>query len=144
MIYLHKVLPLFVLPVGITLMLVIAGLRLHRRWLIWSGVAVLWLSSMPFVSGLAVRAAEGWAERGLAVDAPTADAIGDDGDSVPRGFQSLGRPNPAGAESSAHCRSSGPHRDGVARGVRPAVLLVGTIEDPPPPDYPASLLYAYR
>ena len=75
MIYLHKILPLFVLPVGITLILVIAGLRFRRRWLIWSGVAVLWLSSTPLVTGLAVRAAEGWAERGLAVDAPTADAI---------------------------------------------------------------------
>ena len=75
MIYLHKILPLFVLPVGITLILVTAGLRLRRRWLIWSGVAVLWLSSTPFVSGLAVRAAESWATRGLAVEAPTADAI---------------------------------------------------------------------
>ena len=75
MIYLHKILPLFVLPVGITLMLVLAGVRLRRRALIWSGVAVLWLSSTPFVSGLAVRAAEGWAERGLAADASEADAI---------------------------------------------------------------------
>ena len=75
MIYLHKLLPLFVLPVGITLILVLAGLRLRRRALIWSGAAVLWLSSTPFISGLAVRAAEAWAERGLAADAPEADAI---------------------------------------------------------------------
>jgi uncharacterized SAM-binding protein YcdF (DUF218 family) len=74
-IYLHKILPLFVLPVGITLLLVLAGLRLRRRALIWSGVAVLWLSSTPFISALAVRAAEGWAERGLAADAMEADAI---------------------------------------------------------------------
>lgn len=75
MIYLHKILPLFVLPVGITLLLVLAGLRLRRRALIWGGVAVLWLSSTPLISGLAVRAAEGWAERGLAADTPEADAI---------------------------------------------------------------------
>ncbi|HEY5475372.1 MAG TPA: YdcF family protein [Tepidiformaceae bacterium] len=75
MIYLHKILPVFVLPVGITLLLVLAGVRFRRRWLIWSGVAVLWLSSTPFISGLAVRAAEGWAERGLAADASEADAI---------------------------------------------------------------------
>jgi uncharacterized SAM-binding protein YcdF (DUF218 family) len=74
-IYLHKILPLFVLPVGITLLLVLTGLRLRRRALIWSGVAVLWLSCMPLVSRLAVRAVEGWAERGLAADAPEADAI---------------------------------------------------------------------
>ena len=30
-------LPLFVLPVGITLLLMLAGLRLRRRALIWSG-----------------------------------------------------------------------------------------------------------
>src|ERR1019366_2898334 len=49
MIYLHKILPLFVLPVGITLLLVLAGLRLRRRGLIWSGMAVLGLSSTPFI-----------------------------------------------------------------------------------------------
>ena len=75
MIYLYKILPVFVLPVSITLLLVLAGLRFRRRSFIWSGVAVLWLSSTPFVSGLAVRAAEGWAERGLAADASEADAI---------------------------------------------------------------------
>jgi uncharacterized SAM-binding protein YcdF (DUF218 family) len=74
-IYLHKILPVFVLPVGITLLLILVGLRLRRRALIWSGVAFLWLSSTPLVGGLAVRAAEGWAERGLAADAPVADAI---------------------------------------------------------------------
>ena len=58
MIYLYKILPVFVLPVGITLLLVLAGLRLRRRALIWSGMAVLWLSSTPFISGLAVRTAE--------------------------------------------------------------------------------------
>jgi uncharacterized SAM-binding protein YcdF (DUF218 family) len=56
-------------------MLVLAGLWLRRRALIWIGVAVLWLSSTPLVSRLAVRAAEGWAQRGLAKDAPAADAI---------------------------------------------------------------------
>jgi uncharacterized SAM-binding protein YcdF (DUF218 family) len=74
-IYLHKILPLFVLPVGITLLLMLAGLRMRRRWLIWSGVAVLWVSSTPAISRLAARATEGWAERGLASDAPVADAI---------------------------------------------------------------------
>jgi len=72
---LHKILPVFVLPVGITLLLVMTGLRLRRRWLVLSGVAVLWLSSTPIISAIAVRAAEGWAERGLASDAPKGDAI---------------------------------------------------------------------
>ena len=75
MIYLHKILPLFLLPTGVTLLLVLVGLRLRRRSLVWSGVLVLWLSSSPFISRLAVRAAEGSAERGLATDAPAAVAI---------------------------------------------------------------------
>lgn len=69
MIYLYKILPVFVLPVGITILLVLAGLGLRRRWLIWSGAAVLWLSSTPVISALAIRTAEGWAARGLAEDA---------------------------------------------------------------------------
>ena len=35
--YLHNILPVFVLPVGITLLLVLAGLRLRRGALIWTG-----------------------------------------------------------------------------------------------------------
>ena len=75
MIYLSKLLPLFVLPVGITLLLILAGLLFHKRALIWTGLVVLLLSSTPAVSSLAVRMAEGWAERGAAADAPAADAI---------------------------------------------------------------------
>ena len=75
MIYFHKILPIFLLPVGATLLMVLAGLLFRRRALVWTGLAILWLSSTPLVSGLAVRAAEGWAERGLAADAPEADAI---------------------------------------------------------------------
>ena len=75
MLYVHKILPIFLLPVGVTLLLVLAGLLFRRRALIWTGVAVLWLSSTPLISALAVRAAEGWAERGQATDASEADAI---------------------------------------------------------------------
>jgi uncharacterized SAM-binding protein YcdF (DUF218 family) len=74
-IYLHKILPIFLLPVGITLLLVLAGLLLRRRSIIWIGVAVLWLSSTSVVSDFMVRSVEGWAERSLAIDAPRADAI---------------------------------------------------------------------
>ncbi len=75
MIYLHKILPLFLLPVGVTIILVLAGICFRRRPLIWSGLAVLWLSSTPLISNLAIRATEGRAERGLAADASEADAI---------------------------------------------------------------------
>ena len=49
MLYLHKILPVFLLPVGMTLLLVLAGLWLRRRALIWTGVAVLWLGSTPLL-----------------------------------------------------------------------------------------------
>ena len=74
-IYLHKVLPVFLLPAGLALLLVLAGLLLRRRPLIWVGFAVLWLGSTPIISDFLVRSAEGWAERGQAIDAPRADAI---------------------------------------------------------------------
>ena len=54
---------------------VLVGLLLRRRWLIWTGIAFLWLSSIPLVGGFLVRAAEGWAERIPASDAPIVDAI---------------------------------------------------------------------
>jgi len=74
-IYLHKILPVFLLPLGISLLLVLAGLLLRRRAIIWIGLAVLWLSSIPVVSHFMIRSVEGLAERSEAIDAPRADAI---------------------------------------------------------------------
>lgn len=73
--YLHKILPVFLLPVGITLLLVLAGLLLRRQGMIWTGVAVLWLGSTPVISHIMIRSMEGWAERSQAIGAPHADAI---------------------------------------------------------------------
>lgn len=75
MIYLNKILPLFVLPVGITLILIAAGLIRRQRSLIWAGLALLWISSTPLVANALFGVVEGGAERRPAVDAPTADAI---------------------------------------------------------------------
>jgi uncharacterized SAM-binding protein YcdF (DUF218 family) len=74
-IYLNKLLPIFILPVGITLLLLLFGLLSKRRLLISFASIVLWFSSMPLVSNFMVRSAEGWAERIAAIDAPQADAI---------------------------------------------------------------------
>lgn len=75
MIYLNKILPFFVLPLGVTLMLLIAGLALRRRALIATALAILWLGSTPVVAAFLIRAAEGWSERAEARSAATADAI---------------------------------------------------------------------
>ena len=75
MFYLTKLLPLFVLPLGITFIAILIGLLWRRRWLIWTGIAFLWICSLPLVSGSLMRAIEGRAERIPASDAPSADAI---------------------------------------------------------------------
>lgn len=63
------------MPVGIVLSLVLAGVLLHRRALIWVGIALLWLGSTPFVSHLMIRAMEKSTVRELAIDVLAADAI---------------------------------------------------------------------
>lgn len=63
MIYLHKILALLLLPTGVTILLVGAGLLLRRRSLCWLGIAVLWLAATPLLSDAIMRAAEGWQVR---------------------------------------------------------------------------------
>ena len=72
---LATVLPLLVLPVGVTIVVVMAGLVTRRRWLAWMGLALLWLASTPTVGNAALRALEAGMERLPAEDAPQADAI---------------------------------------------------------------------
>lgn len=75
MIYLSKILPIFVLPVGVTLLLAVGGLVLRRRALIWASVIILWLSSTPLLSAFLIRSVEGRAQRATAADVSSADAI---------------------------------------------------------------------
>lgn len=75
MIYLHKILPFFLLPMGLTLLLLLSGMVLRRRGLCWVGVIVLWLAGMPFVGNFAMRTAEGWQIRQPIVTLAEADAI---------------------------------------------------------------------
>jgi len=75
MISFRKFLPFLFLPLTVSLVLVLAGLVFRRRVLVWAAVALLWISSTPVVGWLLVGVAEGPAERALASEAPTADAI---------------------------------------------------------------------
>lgn len=75
MIILSKILPLVVLPVGITLILLGTGLALRRRALVIAAAVVLWVGSMPIVSGGLNRMIEGGAVRVPAASVPLADAI---------------------------------------------------------------------
>jgi len=74
-IYLHKILPLFLLPTGLALVLVVTGLVLRRRALCWMGIGVLWLASTPLLSDALMRAAEGWQSRQPLSAVPKAQAI---------------------------------------------------------------------
>ena len=70
-----QVLPQLVLPVGLTLLLALAGVALRRRWLVMLALALLWVASSGFTSQALWRLVEAGQERVLAADAPQADAI---------------------------------------------------------------------
>lgn len=75
MFLLSKILPWFVLPFGVSLILLVWGLARRRRGFVIAGVAVLLVSSNPLVGHALMRATEGWAERRGVEALPTADAI---------------------------------------------------------------------
>ncbi len=75
MLLLNKVLPLFVLPLGVSLILLIWGLARRRRALTGAGLLVLLISSNPFVGSVLIRWTEQWAERRVAASLQPADAI---------------------------------------------------------------------
>ena len=70
-----KLLPLIVLPVGLTLLLLGLGLLLRRRWPVALALALLWASSTPLVGNAAARLVEGGQLRLPAAAMPIADAI---------------------------------------------------------------------
>jgi uncharacterized SAM-binding protein YcdF (DUF218 family) len=74
-IYLNKILPFFVLPLGVTFILVAAGVLFRRRLFYIVGLVLLWVSAMPVTSDLVMRAVEGWEDRLPAEAMPVADAI---------------------------------------------------------------------
>lgn len=75
MFFLSKFLPLLVLPIGITLILLLAGIVLRRRALLIAAAAVLWAASMPVVGNNLARAMESGSGRTPESEAPSADAI---------------------------------------------------------------------
>lgn len=75
MIYLSKILPVFLLPLGVTMTLIVLGLATKRRKLILGALIILYISSLPLVGRQALKCIEGGTVRGLPQEAPAADAI---------------------------------------------------------------------
>jgi uncharacterized SAM-binding protein YcdF (DUF218 family) len=71
----HKVLPVFLLPLGITTLLVVWGLLRRRLVWAWLGLAWLWLASTRLVGDAAIEWVEGNVQRVAPAQAPTAQAI---------------------------------------------------------------------
>ena len=67
--------PVLALPTGLVLLLLLAGLLLRRRGLIWTALVFFWVSSMPLASNFLARALENGAERLEATSMVAADAI---------------------------------------------------------------------
>ncbi len=72
---LSKVLPLAFLPLGLSLILLTAGLIARRRWPIATAAMLLWVFSLGVVSESLWRWLEAPWQRRSALDAPRADAI---------------------------------------------------------------------
>lgn len=75
MTYIYAILGLVVLPTSVSLLLVVIGIIWRRNMICWAGVALLWISSTPFLSDSIVRAAEDWEQRRPPSSMPEADAI---------------------------------------------------------------------
>ena len=75
MIYLHKILPLFLSPIFIVLVLLAAGVVTRRRAWVIGGICLLYLVSMPIIADGLTSAGERNYERLLPSDAPPSEAI---------------------------------------------------------------------
>lgn len=75
MIYLHKILPVLLLPTGLILGLLLLGLLTRRRSPIWAGFMIFWLCSTPLLSDRFMAAVEQHAQRLDPATMPSADAI---------------------------------------------------------------------
>ena len=72
---LSKILPLVILPLGLSLILLLVGLVGRWRWPVVTAVLLLWIFSLGFVSQSLWRWLEAPWERRSALEAPQADAI---------------------------------------------------------------------
>jgi uncharacterized SAM-binding protein YcdF (DUF218 family) len=75
MIYIHKVLPIFLSPIFVVLALAVFGVITRRRIWVIAAVGLLYMASMPLVAERLFSRVEQGAERLLPSEVPAADAI---------------------------------------------------------------------
>ena len=75
MLVLNKILPMFVLPLWVTLFCLFAGIVFRKRMLLWYAAIILWAFSMPVVSDGLMRFAEGGSRRMPLSAVGKADAV---------------------------------------------------------------------
>ena len=75
MIYLHKIVPVFLSPIFIVLVLLIIGMATRRRSFVLVGACLLYLSSVPIVSDVLRPKADQTIQRLTPSDVATADAV---------------------------------------------------------------------
>ena len=73
--FLHKLLPIVVLPIGFSILVLSAALLWRKRWLSAIGVAILTVSSMPIVGESLLKILENRFPRLEVEECPPADAI---------------------------------------------------------------------
>lgn len=75
MIYLHKILPVFVMPIMLIIYLLIFALWKKKRWPIYAAIACIYLFSTPVFVNAFFKWVEGTDLRPLPKDVPNANAI---------------------------------------------------------------------
>lgn len=75
MLILHKILPAFFLPIGLGVFVVIVGALLRKWIVVWAGVVLLWVLSMPVTGDWLIRQVEGVDKRIAIESLEQADAV---------------------------------------------------------------------
>ena len=75
MIYLHKILPLFLMPIMVVILLIIIGLYKKRHSFIYFAIALLYLISTPIFSDAFFKLVEGDSYRKSIMSIEQADVI---------------------------------------------------------------------
>ncbi len=88
--FLRKVIEALLLPIGISGLLIIAGVVLRRRWVAVTGVVTLYVFSTQFTSRRLLRSLERVYEPKAIADSPNADAIVVLNGSILRGVTAAG------------------------------------------------------